>query len=106
MYEGAIQFVAPSSDGQIFYALRPRLQTRANRPAAVVNSARPVHFLGKSRGIKKLARGAIEKVEEPVAVGFDQQLSHLPIDGHVDEHGGFRRVVVKQVMRGKLEVPF
>ena len=48
---------------------------------------------------------AIDRVEEPVAVGEHHDLARLPVDGELSKHGHLRRIPVVDVVRRELVVP-
>ena len=54
---------------------------------------------------QQLAVGAIEDVEEAVAVGVQHQLARLALPVRVDQHRRLRRVPVPQIVRRELVVP-
>ena len=78
--------------------------TVIGRPSGV-EAARPRHVLHVLRAEQELAVGAIEHVEEAVAVGLHQQLARLALPRRVDQRRRLLRVVVPHVVRRELEVP-
>src|SRR2546423_10139482 len=77
-----------------------------NGPALRVNGFRPIQLFYERNGREEFPVGAIENVEETVAVGLDQQLSGLALVGNVEKNGSFRGVKVEKVVRSELEIPF
>ena len=101
LYDGEYQFVPPWLPGPGRHAGRLR---RLDRPAAFVESARPVH-LHERRARQEPAGRAIEHVEEAVAIGPQHHLRRRAAPVHVDEHRHLHRVVVVAVVGRELVVP-
>src|SRR5439155_27362294 len=87
-------------------AFRAGLDSGANRAAFIVNCAGPIEFFDERSGREKRAIGAIEHVEKAVAVRFYDEFSRLTAESGIDEDRSFDGVVVKQVVRSELEIPF
>src|SRR5882672_328132 len=65
----------------------------------------PIQFVNKWSRRQKFTIRAIEYVEESISVSLHEQFPRPPFVGKIDQNRGFRRVVVKQIMRRELEVP-
>ena len=78
-----------------------RLDVRAGRRADLLGPGR----LDERPRTQQLAVGAVEGVEEAVAVGEEQRLPRHAVDGHVGQHRHLRRVPVVHVVRRELVVP-
>ena len=107
MKEVEYQFDAPSSEG---HTLLPSsegslLGTRIGRPSGVSPVAQVI-FLTYCVAEQKFAVGAIEYVEETVAVGLKQEFSGLALPVRVDQRRRFLRVPVPDVVGRELEMPF
>src|SRR6266478_8297337 len=87
-------------------AFRGWLNSGANRPAFIVNSAGPIEFFGERSGREKLAIGSIEHVKKAVAVRLYNKFSRLTAESGIDEDGSFDGVIVEQVVRRELKIPF
>jgi len=83
-----------------------RLQAGANRSTFVVNSARPINFVDKRSGREKFPVGSVENVKKAVAIRFYNEFSQLTAKGCVHQNRSFHSVVIEQVVRRKLEIPF
>src|SRR2546430_993026 len=55
---------------------------------------------------EKFSVGAVQDIEIAVAIRFEEQLSLLAMVAGIDQDGSLRRVVVKEVVRRKLKIPF
>ena len=78
------------------------------RRSAGLRGVRPlaqVTFFAYCLPNRNVPFGAIEHVEEAVAVGLHEQLARLPLPRRVDERRRFLRVVVPHVVRRELEMP-
>ena len=82
------------------------LKSAANRAAFIVNCSGPIEFFDERSSREKRAIGAIEHVEKAVAVRFYNEFSPLTAESGIDEDGSFDGVVVEQVVRRELEIPF
>ena len=82
----------------------PRRLWRRDRPPFVVEAARPVH-LDERRAGEEAAVGAVEHVEEAVAIGPEHRLRRRAAPVEIGEDGDLHRVVVVGVVRRELEVP-
>src|SRR5580704_10164794 len=58
-----------------------------------------------SRG-KEFSAGPIKNVEKTVAICFNEKFSRLPLIFPIDENRSLEGVVVIEIMRSELEVPF
>src|SRR5258705_3813308 len=87
-------------------AFRGRLKSSANRAAFIVNCAGPIEFFDEWSGREKRAIGAIEHIQKAVAVGLYNEFSRLTAESAVHKDGSFDGVVVEQVVRRELEIPF
>jgi len=65
----------------------------------------PGELLDKRFCSEKLAGGAVEHIEEAVAVGVEQEPARLALPVDIHEHGRLLRVPVPEVVRGVLVVP-
>src|SRR5882672_12043070 len=65
----------------------------------------PIQFVNKWSRRQKFTIRAIEYVEESVSVSLHEQFPRPPFVGKIDQNRGFRRVIVKQIMRCELEMP-
>ena len=74
------------------------------RPSAPISRAH-VSFLTNGLASRSAPVGAIEHVEETVAVRVQEQLAGLPVPVRIDEHGRLLRIPVPEVVRRVLEVP-
>ena len=63
-------------------------------------------LLGVGLAGKELARFAVERVVERVAIWIDDELSRFASNGRIDQKGDVGGVPVVRVVRGELEVPF
>src|SRR6516162_8608166 len=83
-----------------------RLNTGEHRTASFIDTARPVQQFREARGAEIPPIGAIQDVEESVAIGFEQEALQLSVPSHVRQNGRFGGVVIEQIVRGELEMPF
>src|SRR5205807_970675 len=74
--------------------------------ALFVDAFGPIQLLRKLRGRKEFAGHAIQYIDESVAVGFDKELARFPFKLSVDQNRGFGGVVIVEIVRGELEIPF
>ena len=100
-----MKFVPPPRSGQVF---APSSSGRwpgssTGRPSAPISFAHVV--VDERLGDDHLAGDAIERVEEPVAVGEHHDLARLAVDRQVGEHRHLGRVPVVHVVRRELVVP-
>src|SRR5580700_2075344 len=77
-----------------------------NRTTLRIDAAGPIQMLSELRRRQKLSIGSIENVEEAVTVSLDQQFARLALIDGIDQNRSFFGVVIKQIMRRKLEIPF
>ena len=103
--DGDMKLVPPNRSGQVSvpFARRP-LIGQLDRPAVGADLLRP-GLVHERLGVKELAVGAIEHVEEAVAIGHHHDLARLAGDREVGEHRNLVRVPVVRVVRRELEVP-
>src|SRR5205814_5242299 len=87
-------------------ALCRGLHSGSNRPALSIDSLGPVQFFHERKCGEKFSVGAVQDIEIAVAIRFEEQLSLLALVAGIDQDGSLRRVVVKEVVRRKLEIPF
>ena len=76
-----------------------------DRPAFGREAAGPGHVLRVLLAEQELAVGAIEHVEESVAVGLHQELARPALPGGIDQRRRLLRVVVPDIVRRELKVP-
>src|SRR4029077_11604647 len=55
---------------------------------------------------QKVSGGAIQQIEEPVAIRECQQLARASVEIQINEHGNFRGIPVMRVGWSELEMPF
>ena len=70
-----------------------------------VNACRPVHAIHILLGRQEFAVGAINDVEETIAVGLHDNGHFFAIKGQVGEHQFVHAVIVPRIMRCELIVP-
>src|SRR5579864_1980758 len=87
-------------------ALCRGLHAGSNRTALRINALRPIEFVHEWKSREKLSTNAVQNVEKSIAIGLDKQLSRLPPVVSVDQDGSLRCIVVIQVVRRKLKIPF
>src|SRR5262249_54107772 len=55
---------------------------------------------------KEFSIGSIKNVKKAVAIRFDEKLSWLPPILRIDKNRGLNAVVVVEIVRSELEIPF
>src|SRR5438046_446741 len=101
-----IPVCGPDESGTGARALCGGLDAGSNRTTLRINALRPIEFLHEWKGGEKFSTNAVQNVEKPIASGLDKQLSRLPPIVRVEQDGSLCRVVVIQVVRRKLKIPF
>src|SRR5208283_2005786 len=77
-----------------------------NRPASRIYALGPIQFLHERCGLNELAIDPVENIEKAIPVSLYQQMKNRSVLLYICQHGGFIGVVVIQIVRGELEVPF
>ncbi len=75
------------------------------RPAVGANAARPRQLLHERTPDEHLPVGAIEHVEEAVAIGLQQQLARLPLERRIHQNERLFGIPVPQIVGRELEMP-
>ena len=75
------------------------------RTSIGADTARPGHMVQELFGQQQLAVGAVEDVEEAVAIGVQHQFARLALPGRVHQHGGLGGIPIPQIVRGELVMP-
>src|SRR5437899_11221193 len=96
----------PDESGTSARALCRGLHACSNRTALRINAPRPIELLHERKSGEEFSIGAVQNVERPSAIGLDKQSSRLLPVVRVDQDGSLRSVVVIQVVRRKLKIPF
>src|SRR6202011_2033996 len=71
-----------------------------------VDALCPVQFFNKRCCREKLAGGSIEYVDVAISVRLHQKFASFALERRVNQDWSLHRVVVEQVVRGELEMPF
>src|SRR5579864_1443342 len=87
-------------------ALRRWNSTRENRTTRSVYVFGPIQFLHERSRVQKSSIGPVENIEKAIPVGLYQQASPRAALLRIHQDRGFIRIVVVQIVRRELEVPF
>src|SRR5262249_55505303 len=99
--------VRPTLEARAYvrFTFRIWLQIIQNRTPFRVQTFGPVQILQEWFAQEKLSVRAIEDVEEPIAIGLQQQLASLPLPLRIDEYGGLLRIPIVDIVRCELKIP-
>ena len=92
--------------GQMYVPFAVGMRPDKMGPARCVYARGPVQLLHKRGGVEEFAIGAVENIKKSVAVGLHQQPTGRAVIFDIDKHRRFIGVIVIEVVRRELEVPF
>lgn len=78
----------------------------ADRPAILIDPFGPIQLLRELFCEKEMAVRSVQDIEEAVAIGGHNEFARPPPESCIDKDGRLRGVVVVQIVRAELEVPF
>ena len=76
-----------------------------NGTTVFADAARPIQLLEELLAQQQLTIGAIQHIEESIAIGLQHQLARAALPIRIDQHGHFLCIPVVNVVRRELVIP-